>query len=299
MDRRSSSRRRVLPLLLAIACGGALVLASPAPADAQEAPPAPAKPEGTVAPEGAAKPPARRAPARRPAAPAVTTAVVTVTDGTGDPLPGTEIAVTGPVERHGRTAANGSLNLAGLRAGTYRFRFAREGFITLERDVTIRTTQRETIEAVLTAAEEAPARAAATVDGPPAATSAPADEPRHVPAGEPRSLLVADFVERNFIGGREPRREDEIGCTAAARTALLQLRENTPEEARPDADEVLYVVAGEGTLRLGNRDVKLVSSTVAVVPRGTARAITRRGRNPLILLSVISGPACTAPGEKR
>jgi mannose-6-phosphate isomerase-like protein (cupin superfamily) len=298
MDRRSSSRRRVLPVLLAIACGGALVLASPSAA-AQETPPPAAKPEGTAKPEGAAKPPAPRAPARRPAAPAVTTAVVTVTDGTGDPLPGAQITVTGPVERHGRTAANGSLNLAGLRAGAYRFRFAREGFITLERDVTIRTTQRETIEAVLTEAEEGTAPSAAAADTAPPPAAAPVDATRGAPAGEPRSLLVAEFVERNFIGGREPRREDEIGCTATARTALLQLRENTPEEARSDADEVLYVVAGEGTLRLGNRDVRLASSTVAVVPRGTARAITRKGRNPLVLLSVISGPACTAPGETR
>ena len=82
-------------------------------------------------------------------------------------------------------------------------------------------------------------------------------------------------------------------ATASARTTLLQLRESGKEEARTDADEVLYVVAGEGTLRLGNRDLPLSSSTTAIVPRGTVRGLTRKGRNPLIVLSVVSGPPCT------
>ena len=56
---------------------------------------------------------------------------------------------------------------------------------------------------------------------------------------------------------------------------------------------MLYVVAGEGTLRLGNRDLPLASSTIAIVPRGTVRGLTRKGKNPLIVLSVVSGQACT------
>jgi mannose-6-phosphate isomerase-like protein (cupin superfamily) len=103
-----------------------------------------------------------------------------------------------------------------------------------------------------------------------------------------------DFLDKNLIGGRDPVKRDELGCTASARTTLLQLRESGKEEARADADEVIYVVAGEGTLRLGNRDLPLASSTIAVVPRGTVRGLTRKGKNPLILLSVVSGPACTA-----
>jgi mannose-6-phosphate isomerase-like protein (cupin superfamily) len=280
----STPRWYVLRCFVAVACGAMLVLCSPSPGAAQGATP-------PAAPPTAQKPPAKPAPARRAAAPAVTTALVTVSDGAGEPLPGTQISVTGPVERHGRTAANGSLNLAGLRAGTYRFRFAREGFVTLERDVTIRAAQRETIEVVLSQVETEQPDPAASPS--PATTTAPAAAASSAPAGEPRAVVVADFVERNFIGPRDPRREDEIGCTAAARTRLLQLREATSEEARDDADETLYVVAGEGTLRLGNRDVRLGSSTVAIIPRGTARAITRKGRNPLILLSVLSGPPCT------
>jgi mannose-6-phosphate isomerase-like protein (cupin superfamily) len=116
----------------------------------------------------------------------------------------------------------------------------------------------------------------------------------NAPPGDPRHLAIVDFVEKNLIGGREPVKEDELGCTASARTTLLQLRERGKEQARAEADEVLYVVAGEGTLRLGNRDLPLASSTVAVVPRGTVRGLTRKGKNPLIVLSVVSGPACTS-----
>ena len=93
--------------------------------------------------------------------------------------------------------------------------------------------------------------------------------------------------------GSDPLKEDQLGCTASAKTTLLQVRDPLPERAVADADEVLYVVAGEGTLRLGNRDVPLSATTLAIVPRGTVRALTRRGRNPLILLSTVSGPPCT------
>src|SRR6185436_14534146 len=104
-------------------------------------------------------------------------------------------------------------------------------------------------------------------------------------------------IEKNFIRGGDTQKEDEIGCTAAARATVLQVRDTIPEKARPDADETIFVVAGEGTLRLGNQDVPLSSKdgTFAVVPRGMVRGLTRtgKGKSPLIVLSVVSGPPCT------
>jgi mannose-6-phosphate isomerase-like protein (cupin superfamily) len=208
----------------------------------------------------------------------MTTAAVTVTDSTGAPLPGVNISFMGPVNREGRTSASGTVHFAGLRAGDYRVRFEHDGFITLERDVTIRTQPAE-IEATLSPAPAQPAP-----EPPPPARVPPAET---APPGEPRAVRLVDYIEKN------PVKEDELGCTASAKTLLLQLREDTPEEARKDADEVIYVVAGEGTLRLGNTDVPLKSSSLAIVPRGTVRAISRKGRNPLYLLSIVSGPACT------
>jgi mannose-6-phosphate isomerase-like protein (cupin superfamily) len=231
-------------------------------------------------------PPTAPAPRSAPRRAITYTVTVAVTDGTGAPVHGAKIAAVGPVNREGETIADGTLRFTGLKAGSYRLRVEHAGFVTLERDITVRATaQRQVFDVQLS---EAPA-----LPEPEKPTVAPAAVQTNAPAGEPRSVNVADFIEKNFIGGKEPRKEDQLGCTASARTTLLQLRDPTKEETNPNADEVLYVVAGEGTLRLGNTDVPLSSSAVAVVPRGTVKAISRKGRNPLILLSVVSGPSCT------
>ena len=263
----------------------ALFLVFAVPAGAQQPSP---PPPGAPSPQGApppAKPPAPKTTA--PAARATTPVVVTVTDQSGAPLQGTTVSVAGSLTRAVTTVANGTARVLGLRPGTYRFRFEHPNFITLERDVTVRGGAVPEIEVTLSPAPQpAPAPEPAA---PPVETNAPAA----APPGETRHLSIVDFLDKNLIGGREPIKRDEVGCTASARTTLVQVRDSLPDEARPDADEVLYVVAGQGTLRLGNRDLSLDSSTVAVVPRGTVRGLTKKGRNPLIVLSVVSGPACT------
>jgi mannose-6-phosphate isomerase-like protein (cupin superfamily) len=205
---------------------------------------------------------------------------------------GVTVTVTGPVTRTVTTVANGTARLLGMRSGTYRLRFEHQGFITLERDVTMRAGALPEIDVTLSPATAPPPPA----DAPDTANRANAPlepEREEAPPGDPRYVMIVDFLDKNLIGGREPTKRDELGCTASARTTLLQLRESGKEEARTDADEVLYVVAGEGTLRLGNRDLPLESSATAVVPRGTVRGLTRKGKNPLIVLSVVSGPPCT------
>jgi mannose-6-phosphate isomerase-like protein (cupin superfamily) len=257
----------------------ALVLVFALPVGAQQPPPATQAP-----PPQAAKPtPPRTAPASR----ASTPVVVAVTDQGGAPLQGVMVSATGPVTRTVTTVANGTARMLGMRAGGYRFRFERTGFITLERDVAVRTGAVPEIDVTLSPAQEPPPpppKPVAPIEAPP---------PPAAPAGDPRYLSIVDFLDKNLIGGRDPVKQDELGCTASARTTLVQLRDSAKDEARADADEVLYVVAGEGTLRLGNRDLQIASSTVAVIPRGTVRGLTKKGRNPLIVLSVVSGPACT------
>jgi mannose-6-phosphate isomerase-like protein (cupin superfamily) len=61
-----------------------------------------------------------------------------------------------------------------------------------------------------------------------------------------------------------------------------------------DADEALYVVAGEGIEQVAGRSVPLSPGTLAVVPRGTPHTITRQGSRVLVLLSILSGPPCKA-----
>jgi mannose-6-phosphate isomerase-like protein (cupin superfamily) len=242
-----------------------------------------------AAQQPSAAPPPTPAPAapRAPSGPRASTLTVSVTDESGSPLQGVTVTITGPVTRSATTVANGTARLLNVRSGTYRLRFEHERFITLEREVTLRAGAVPDIDVALSAAPPPPA------PPPPPPSAAETTMHESAPPGDPRYLAIVDFLDKNLIGGREPQKRDEIGCTASARTTLLQFRESTKEESRPDADEVLYVVAGEGTLRLGNRDLPLASSSVAVVPRGTVRGLTRKGKNPLIVLSVVSGPACT------
>lgn len=262
-----------LPLiLLSATLSGAPDAQAPAPA------PQPAPPTT----------PARRSTAQRARASAATSTLeITVADPGGLPVQDARVTATGPLDREGTTLASGLVRFLNLRGGEYRLRFAHPRFVLLERDVTVRPGQPLSIDVTLSRASEEPEEPE-TPETPP-----PAPAPTAAPAGEPRSVAVVDFVERNFISSRDPIKEDQLGCTASAKTTLMQVRDPLPERALADADEVIYVVAGEGTLRLGNRDVPLSSTTLAVVPRGTVRGVTRKGRNPLIFVSVLSGPACT------
>lgn len=265
----------LLPLLL--------VSGLSAGATPQDPPPTP-PPQTAPAPK-----PAQRRPATQRArgSTATGTLTVTVADGGGLPLQGVEVRATGPLDREGTSLASGLVRFLNLRGGEYRLRFSHPKYVLLERDVVMRPGVSQSIDVTLS---ESPAA--------PEPEEKPEPEPKpeptaNAPAGEARTTAVVDFIERNFISGRDPIKEDGLGCTASAKTTLVQVRDPQPERALADTDEVIYVVAGEGTLRLGNRDVPLEATALAVIPRGTVRGITRKGRNPLIFLSVQSGPPCT------
>lgn len=230
---------------------------------------------------------AGQTPGTAPAATRRTVMAVFVTDATGAPLQGVKVKVTGPVPREGTTDAAGAVKFTAMRPGEYRVRFEREGFSTLERDLTLKVQPGGTeIEVALTGGVPAPKTEAPPVPTPvqPAAPSRP--------PGDPKTLDVADFVERNIIGRNEPRKMTRLACTPSAATTLIQLREPLLDRMHADADEVLYIVGGEATLRIGAREEDLPLNALVSVPRGTTYSITRRGRNPTILLSVLSGPVC-------
>jgi hypothetical protein len=248
------------------------------------------------APAPQQQPAPQTAPAPRPATPrprpaasastATSTLEITIADPGGLPLQGVAVTATGTLEREGTSLGSGLVRFLNMRGGDYRLRFAHPRFVLLERDVTIRPGTPLSIDVTLSkaVAEPEPEKPAVSPTSPAAVNA---------PAGEPRTVAVVDFVERNFISGRDPLKEDQLGCTASAKTSLVQVRDPLPERALADTDEVIYVVAGEGSLRLGNRDVSLAATTLAVVPRGTVRGVTRKGRNPLIFVSMLSGPPCT------
>jgi len=177
--------------------------------------------------------------------------------------------------------------------GTFRLRFEHDGFITLEREITIRNGQPQELEV-----EMSPAPAAPSPPPPAPEPAAPAPAVPAAPSGPPVTVSIPEFLDKNFIGGRDPLKESVLGCTAASTTRLLQLREPIAVHSH-DLDEIVYVVAGDGALRLrapsGDETTVVHAGSLTVIPRGVAHAIERRGRNPLILLSTLAGAPCQTP----
>jgi len=211
-----------------------------------------------------------------------TSVTVTITDASGAPIDNVHVSATGPVSRQTLSIDTGVARLNSVKPGDYRLRLEREGFITLERDLTVKGGSPVSIDLSLS---PAPA--------PPPAPEPPPSAVNDAPPGDARSVSIVDFLEKNHFSGKDPQRVDQLGCTASAKTTLLQVKDDQPETAQKDADEVIYVVGGEGKMRLGNTDVPLTAASLVVVPRGTVRGLSRKGRNPLIVLSIVSGPPCT------
>jgi hypothetical protein len=255
-----------------------LLQATPPPAKPQ--PPSPTNPK-----------PAVQAPRPRATSGATTTALVFVTDNSGAPIEGVTVSVMGPVDREVESPRSGPTRVPGLRAGTYRVRFTRDGFITFEKEFAWRAgTAAPEMAVTLNAAPEAPPPAAPP---PPAAKPEPSATKLPEP-GTPKTMPLIDFIEKNLISGKEPQKENLIGCSGVGQSLLWQIRDPWTDRRHESADVSVYVIAGEGTLRLGDRDVSVTNGSFAVVPRGTTYGLTRRGRNPLIVLAVLAGAPCAA-----
>lgn len=224
-------------------------------------------------------------PPRKAAAPARPALTVTVTDMEGNPLPEVWVRATGAVDREGPTDADGSVMFRNMAAGAYRLRFEHDRYVTLERDVTLQAKPLTTTVA-LTAAPPSPAPQ-------PEKAETSTTTPALPPPGPPTSISIPDFVEKNFVGGA-PSLVSPMGCAPSATSSLLQLRDPLADHRHADADEMLYVVAGEGTHRVNGREERLAAGVFAVVPRGTTHSIARRGSRPIIVLSILSGERCAA-----
>jgi mannose-6-phosphate isomerase-like protein (cupin superfamily) len=219
--------------------------------------------------------------AAKPAVP--TTATITVTDLSGAPLSEARVILTGSLDRSGSTATNGTVKFDGLRPGTFRLRFEKEGYVLLEREFEVRAGQAPPdVSVALTAAPK--------VDPPPPPEPAqPAPLP---PPGKAITVNVPDFLERNFITNTQPQKVSEVGCSGLAHTVLWQVREPWEDRSHDTSDVMLYVVGGEGTVRIGASDLAVEAGSFAQIPRGTRYSIMRRGRNPIILLAMLVGEPC-------
>lgn len=219
----------------------------------------------------------------RTAKPAPTTATVTVTDLSGAPLADVRVNLIGGLDRSGSTQLDGTVKFDGLRPGSYRLRFTKDGYIVFEREIEVRAGQPAPAPSV--ALTPSPESAAASTPSEPETPSVP-------PPGQAVTLNLPDFIERNFITSSQPQKVSDVSCSGVAQTVLWQVREPWDNRQHETADTLLYVVGGEGTLRLDGRETPLEAGVFAQVPRGTTYSLTRRGRNPVIVLATLVGDAC-------
>jgi Cupin domain/Carboxypeptidase regulatory-like domain len=217
----------------------------------------------------------------RPAAPRETTVRVLVRTTDGSSIDGVRVSLSGDASAEFTTAGAGLVILPNLTDGTYRVRCEKEGLVTVEREFAVKAGAPASIELVMNSQPPAP---------PPPQPPPPAAEP--MPAGPPVSMVIADFVDRNFIG-REPIKESILACKPLETVRLLQMREAIAAHTHAEGDELIYVIAGEGNVRLGDEVVALKPSSLVVVPSGLSHQLERRGKNPLIVMSTLTGEPCS------
>jgi mannose-6-phosphate isomerase-like protein (cupin superfamily) len=265
--------------------GTLLGLQTAALASAQTPPP-PVKPAPPL--ETPRQGPATQSPPPRQAAAALTMAVQ-VTDKSGNPVADVAVAASGPVERSAVTGRDGTVAFRSMRAGQYRLRFEHEKFITLEREQVIRAQAAD----VSVSLNPAPVKAAPPPPPPEPVAKAPERPPSRIV--EPRYLDIPDYVERNLVRS-EPQKTTNIGCTDGGTVHILQVRDTVPTQQHDDFDEVIYVVASSGVVRVRDSDMKMVPGAYLLIPRGVPHSIRRTGNNPLITLSMFLGAPCTETG---
>ncbi len=205
-------------------------------------------------------PPTTQAPKPRPAAPATNlTATFFVTDSSGKLLGDVTVTLTGPMDREAKTPPDAGLRVTGLRSGTYHARFARDGFAPVEREIRLRGNDEIEVKLAAAPPPSPPPAPAATTSAPPApAPTMPAPAPAPAtatagklpPRGMPKTLSLPDFIEQNFISGREAHKESIVGCSGLEQAVLWQVREPWDGRQHDSADAMLYVIGGEGGIKI-------------------------------------------------
>ena len=202
-------------------------------------------------------------------------------------MTGATVSLRGITERGGTSGSDGVVTLQNIPAGTQRVRVMRDGFITLEKEVTIRSAARTSAEAVLSVAPPPPAP-----PPPPSPTPTPESRPT-TSAGTPgvmKMLFVPEMAEQ-MLKDTQPIVTRQIGCSGLMDTTLIVARENITHR-HADVDEMVYLVAGEATLTIGGKSQAIDPGWFGLVPREQPHTITRRGRNPMVFLVVTSGKPC-------
>lgn len=208
------------------------------------------------------------------------TFAIFVTDPAGAPIGGVSVSLEGPVKRQATTEA-GRIALENLPTGTYHFTFERDGFYVSEKDVTARG--RAPIDVKVTMSPRPKPV--------PALRPPPPEAPTPTTTASPVILDLPSFIEKNYVG-RAAGKTLSLACSAGGTSTLIQINQPIPEHAHADADEFIYIIAGDGTAHLGGRDERLRAGFLLVVPRRTPHAFSVNGKSPLVMLSTRAGEKC-------
>jgi mannose-6-phosphate isomerase-like protein (cupin superfamily) len=213
---------------------------------------------------------------------------LTVTSQTGALLSGASVRADGPSSRQGSTDVEGDVILTNVAAGTYRCRIQRDGYITLEKELSVKAGARAAAEAVLSPAPPPPTPPPAPLPPTPAAQPA-------LVAGLPVTVSLVDQLADDLVKSKDVVAERDLGCSGATSAKLIRLRDGLAAHTHADADELLYMIAGDAMLTIGGKDQNVKAGWLGLVPRGTAHALTRRNGPYLLVLSIQSGPPCPSP----
>src|SRR5262245_46245913 len=189
---------------------------------------------------------------------------VRVTDRTGAPLDAATVTAEGPLGRKGDTDRNGSVTFKNLTAGTYRFRIERDKFIPLEKEVIVKGGTMAMIEAGLSAAPPPPEPPKPAPTPPP---PAPKPATPTLAPGEPKALSLPDFIEAQ-TGPRTTNKEAPIGCSGATAAKLIRVNDALASHTHAAADEMLYLIGGEATIKLRDKEYGMTPGWFVIVPRG-------------------------------
>jgi Cupin domain/Carboxypeptidase regulatory-like domain len=208
------------------------------------------------------------------------TFAVAVADSAGKPVTDVRVTLTGAAQRTGRTEG-GRLVFESLPAGSYKFRFEKEGFEPLEKEMTGRGSA--PIDVKVTLAEVPPPPKPV-----PQVTPPPAPPPSDA---KPVVLDMPAFIEKNYVG-RSGSKTTPLGCGTGGSSTLIQINEPIASHAHADADEFVYVIAGQGMVKLGARDESLGPGVYLMIPKGLAHSFTAGPKKPLVMISTRAGEVC-------
>jgi mannose-6-phosphate isomerase-like protein (cupin superfamily) len=260
--------------------------------DLQAQQPPPTQPPVTQPP--ATQPPATQPPATQPpqpkpspprrATPRTATLAISVADPSGQPMPNVLVTVEGAASRSTRTEG-GRIAIEELPVGRYTVRFEQEGFVTVERDLMAAAGKPIDIKVTMKRLPEPPAPAP-----PPPAPTPEAPKKPSVEA-KPAVFDVPAVIEKEFVG-RAAGKTTALACGDDSSATLIQLNQPLQQHSHDEADEFIYVVAGEGSASVQGTTQKLRAGTLLFIPRGTSHGLIVSGRNPLIVLSTRAGGGC-------